>query len=208
MKAPPDPSVLAAQLAGLPADALFALYGDLLGVDAPGCATVARALKDAARAGKLDDDPDTRIALLVFCLVDAPSPAAAFHLAKALAAFGRSAQLAAPYVVDHVLELHVVDDETFWCFDGLLYCLGYLGGPAAYAACEAIAKDAPPRCARPKGIYEGALSLAERAAHHADTLTAVRGLLRADPGPWRAKRTSLTREIPARTEKANWRFKR
>jgi hypothetical protein len=192
-----DADGLHARLVALPPDTLLYLYGDMLPQDPHGAASVARALKDRARDGAFDDDKETAIALLVFCLCDAPSPATAFHLAKALAAFGREAQVGAPYVVDHVLTCHVVDDESFWIFDGLLYTLGFLGGPAAKAMVDAVGKDDPPRCAKKTAIYTGSLTLEVRRAHHAETLENVRAMLNTDPGPWRGKRSRLERKAPA-----------
>lgn len=194
------------RLIALSTSSLFHLYGEMLPDDAGGAAAVARALKDKARAGAFDADKQTAIALLTFCLCDAPSGSAAFHLAKALAAFGREAQVAAPYVVDHVLETRVVDDESFWVFDGLLYALGFLGGPAAKAMLDAVAKDKPPRCAKKSAVYEGSMPLGERAAHHAETLERVGAMLSADPGPWRSRRTKLERLTvqPNRTPRGFW----
>jgi hypothetical protein len=202
-----------ARLLAAPLDALFQLYADLLPgtdpKDAAGLAAVARALKDRARAGELDAEREHRVALLVFCMVDAPNPVVAFHLAKALAAFGREAQQAAPYVVDWVLETRVVDDESYWAFDGLLWALAFLGGPAAGAMFDAIRRDAEPRVAKKRGIYDGALSLEERAAHHAQTLKNARlVLLSQDPGRWRERKTELQRTGAAPKKAANWKLRR
>jgi hypothetical protein len=208
--AAPDPDDVLQRLIALPAEDLLGLYVELVATDPDASAAVARALREQARTGRLDADQDELVPVLACCLVDAPGPRSVFHLAKALAAFGREAGMAAPYLVDHLEDLRVVDDESFWIFEGCLYALGYLGGERARAFVDKVAAEEPPRVVKAGAVYRGELEGVVRRARFAQAVVDVRALLDSDPQPWRARQGDLARAAttPKKTKTAPWMTRR
>jgi hypothetical protein len=146
---------------GLSPEEAFRLYLDRTHSPEGGTAHVALGLRDKARAGELDGF-EGAIPMLEAFLADAPDAETALHLAKALAAFGRAAQSAVPALLEQLAEMRVVDDVTYWAFDGCVWALGYLGGDMARACLDEIAAESPSRAAASRSVYEGALGDEER----------------------------------------------
>ncbi len=135
-----------------PPEACFILYGDLIDSQPTAAHVPARALREHARAGRMTSE---HIGPLLVALSSATDPSCITDLAKALAAFGREAQPAVPFVVEKLMAVNVLDDESFWVFDSLLFVLGFLGGEEAVAAIEAIKAESPPRVLRAKDLFRG-----------------------------------------------------
>lgn len=191
-----DPGLaLVARCTALPPNDLIALYGELLSEDPHATTIPALALRDVARKGGLDDD---MVPLLVALLVDAPNLATFTHLAKALAAFGRDAEMASPYLVDKLRSLQVTNDRRFWVLDSGLHALSYTGGDAAKAFVDEIESEDPSRVLRSKSVYQGDLDDEARAALHTETLAAVRARLDEKRPAWREKAT--TRESVVKSD--------
>jgi hypothetical protein len=182
-----DLNVLHSQCMALSWRDLLWLYGDLAR-DTPEHAIVpALALREKARAGEL---PDEVIPLLVACLIDTDAHGTVAHLAKALAAFGRRAQIASPYLVDKVRVLHVTDDESFWSLDGCLHALGYLGGAGVSELLDELTTRQPCPVTRAGAVYQGQIPETDRRQLFDETLQRVRELLADDTlEGWRGKRT-------------------
>lgn len=174
----------------MPPEALLALYREGLAQKEPGpCELSARAIRQQARAGTF---PDTYLPVLVACYQDAPTLEAGHHLAKALAAFGRAAGMAAPYLIDHIRGLHITDDRTFWVLDGTLHALSYIGDGRTVAFTNELAEQSPLLVSASKSVYRGKLSDEEREAIFFDTLETIADRFESDdPGVWRNKVTSL-----------------
>ncbi len=135
-----------------PPEVSFLLYADLIDTQPTAAHVPARVLREHGRAGRLTDD---HIGPLLASLSSAPDGQCVMDLAKALATFGREAQAGVPFVVKLLENLNVVDDESFWTFDTLLYVLGYLGGADARTALKKIEEEEPPRPLRAKDLYRG-----------------------------------------------------
>ncbi len=181
---------LVARCRDLPAEALCALFVEGLQKkhDAT-CEVAARALRDKARAGALDDDTWP---VLVACLVDAPTLRSALHVAKALAAFGRRAGPAAPYLIERIRAVLVTDDESFWALDGMLHALSYVGDGRNVTFTNELAAQTPSVVMVSRSVYRGALGDDDREAMFYDTLEDVADRLESDdPGTWRTKTTRL-----------------
>ncbi|MBL8955919.1 MAG: hypothetical protein JNK82_34410 [Myxococcaceae bacterium] len=176
------------QLVALSTDELCTLYLDLVD-SAPGQAQVAAlGLREKARAGGIDSE---QVSLLEACLLCAPDLSCVVHLAKALAAFGREAQGTVPALVDRMRPIQVMDDTTYWIFDGCIWSLGYLGGDDAVAMLDELLAEKPARVTAQVG-YQGRLSKAHREKHWVRTLNEVRARAAApDAGVWREKKTKL-----------------
>lgn len=95
----------------------------------------ARVLRDQARAGEL---PPEAIPVLVTCLMGAEQPTIIVEVAKALAAFGRRAEMGSSLLVEKLKGFIISDDPEFWALDGCLYALGYMGGEVAQAYVEEL----------------------------------------------------------------------
>lgn len=169
---------------------LLTLYADFLTESPEDTALPALALRDQARAGKLDL---TYVPILTVALVDAPNNDTFLHLAKALAAFGHAAQTSAPFVVERLSALSITDDGAFWTLDGGLWCLGHLGGDVAADFVRSLQKESPPRVQRSKSVYRGTFNDDERQELFEATLQGVTKRLQAgDSGGWRGKQTTMT----------------
>jgi hypothetical protein len=185
-----DPlQALIAELVAEPPEDVFRLYLALVQQDRERAQMAALALRDQARAGRIEE---RLVPLLDACLFEAPDSACVVHLAKALAAFGRRAQSAAPTLADRVRELHVTNDTDYWILDGALWSLAYLGGDVARRVLDELAAEEPSRAERAQSVYQGAMTREARARRFAETLRGARALVDgADPGPWREKKTAL-----------------
>jgi hypothetical protein len=192
-------SALVQEVAQLSPERAFRTYADLL-VQSPGQAQLAAlALREKARNGEL---PDECIPVLDACLKDAPDATCVVHFAKALAAFGRQAQSAAPTLADKIRELHVTDDVGYWILDGALFALGFLGGPHARALLVDLANEQPNRAVRSDSVYDGDLARADRDKRFHECLERVHALIdQKDPGVWREKKTALVQQEPASPDK-------
>ncbi len=184
-------SALVDEVRRLSPEKAFRAYLELCDTAPDKAQVAALALRDKARAGEL---PDDCVALLDTCLAEAPDSVCAAHLAKALAAFGRRAQPAAPTLCARIRDLHVTDDVGYWILDGCLFALGFLGGAAAKALLDALDAEAPSRAVRSDSVYDGELSREERGRRYADALARVRALVeQRDPGVWRPQQARPTR---------------
>jgi len=184
-------AALISKLAGLSGEAVLAVYADLLGDEElqHGATLPAQVLRDKARAGELDAN---FVPMMTIALVDAPNLAAFIHLAKGLAAFGRAAQNASPYIIERLEQVQVTTDRRFWVLDSGLWVLGYLGGATARTFVAGLKTEEPARVMRSKSVYEGELKHSARAARFVETLDKVLALIDGDdPGGWREKRTDL-----------------
>jgi hypothetical protein len=166
--------------------ALLHLYSEIQREAPDRTALPALALREKARGDAL---PEATIPLLIACLVDAEPTETVANLAKALAAFGRRAEAAAPYIVERLRSLPVTDDAAFWAYDGCLHALGYVSGPSELPFLDQLAGlSRPPVC--PRGVYTGDIPEDDRGRLFADTLERVRALLqREDDGGWTGKNT-------------------
>jgi hypothetical protein len=193
-----SPADVRNKVAALPWDAVLALYAEMLRAQPDATGMLARVLRDKARAGEV---PVEAVPVLTVCLVDAPNPEALSQLAKALAAFGRDARVAAAPLRDRMVSLAVGSDEAFWALDGCIHALSYLGGPAALSGVDALEARGAGQV-RARGVYKGALAAQERESLMADSLREARARLALpDPGPrWMAKSTSreAVESAPAR----------
>lgn len=135
-----------------PPEVSFLLYADLVETQPTAAHVPARAIRDHGREGRLTD---AHVGPLLASLSAAPDRVCIMDLSKALASYGRDAQAGVPFVVKFLDDLNVVDDETFWTFDTLLFVLGYLGGEDARQALARIAEEKPPRPIRAKDLYRG-----------------------------------------------------
>ncbi len=182
-----QPDVLGS-CAALPWRALLALYADLA-TDSPDHATwAAIALRNKARLGEL---PESVIPILALCLRDAAAPGAVVNLAKALAAFGREASIASPFLIERIRQLHVTDDELFWVLDGCLYALGFIGGKDAPAFLEELGRLPVSPAIRAGRVYQGELTVEDRTEMFKRALEKVGRMLASDPGCWRGRATKL-----------------
>ncbi|MFH1810331.1 MAG: HEAT repeat domain-containing protein [Pseudomonadota bacterium] len=196
-------SVLHSQCMALSWRDLLWLFGDLL-QDAPEHTIIpALALREKARAGEL---PEEVIPLLVACLIDSEAPGTIDHLAKALAAFGRQAQIATPYLIDKLRTLHVTDDESFWTLDGCLHALGYLGGEGATSFLEELANLQPCPVTRAGAVYQGEIPEQDRRLLFEETLQRVREFVADDTlEGWRSKRTQRQgQDVETRPKLSPW----
>lgn len=174
---------------------LLGLYAEFLGHEEEIHLTSlpALALRERARAGEVEDE---LVPLLTICLVDAPNLSTFTHLVKALAAFGRKAEMAGPYVVDRLRSLHVTNERRLWVFDSALHALGYLGGEAARTFVAELEGESPSRVLASRSVYQGEPSDEERQRMFEATLTRVRTLLaEEDPGGWTNKRTERVKRV-------------
>lgn len=169
---------------------LLALYAELQ-ADSPEHTTIpARALRQKARAGEL---PEEVIPLLTACLVDAEPPGAIADLAKALAAFGRRAELAVPFLMDKMRYLQILDDESFWAFDGCLHAMGFIGEPQNETLLDELAGIRPAPMSKKPPVYTGEIPVTDRELLFAETLERVRALLADETSDgWKIKRTDRT----------------
>jgi hypothetical protein len=181
--------------------ALITLYGELANEDPHATVIPALALREKAREGTLDED---MVPLLVALLVDAPNLSTYTHLAKALAAFGRAAEMSSPYLVDRLRMLQITNDRRFWVLDSVLHALSYTGGEAARTFVDELVSEQPARVLRSKSVYAGELDDASRVQIFDETLAAVRA--RLDDGAdlrWREKATTretvVKEDAPKRT---------
>ena len=166
------------------------LYADFLGTTPDDATLPALALREQARAGRIDPE---LIPVLAVALVDAPNLAAFSHLAKALAAFGARARMAARLVIDRLRPLQVTTDGDFWALDGGLWVLGHLGGVDARAFVVDLKKERPARVQRSKSVYQGAFDDAERQEVFDASVLGVLALIDAGDAPgWRHKATNLS----------------
>jgi len=188
------------QVSRLPAAQAFRVYAELL-VQAPHQAQIAAlALRDKARAGDLGEQV---IPLLDSCLKDAPDGACVVHFAKALAAFGRKAQPAAPTLIAKLREIRVTDDAAYWVLDGGLFALGFLGGKAAFSFLAELAVERPSRATRSNAVYAGELTKEQREQRFRECLERVHDLIKQDDaGVWRDKRTKLVPVAASSTSNA------
>lgn len=180
------------ELTAEPVEEVFRLYLSLVQQDRERAHVAALALRELARGGRVEA---RMVPLLDACLYEAPDSACVAHLAKALAAFGRTAASAAPTLANRVRELHVTNDTEYWILDGALWSLGYLGGDAARRLLDELAAEQPVRALRSQSVYQGTMTPEARAKRFADTLAGARALVDgADPGVWREKKTALKRQ--------------
>ena len=197
-----DPGLaLVTRCRALEPPALIALYGELASEDPHATVIPALALREKAREGALDED---FVPLLVALLVDAPNLATFTHLAKALAAFGREAQMASPYLVEKLRGLQITTDRRFWVMDSVLHALSYTGGEAAKAFVDELASEQPPRVMRSKSVYAGELDDEARMKGFEETMSSVRERLEDESGAkWNEKVTTresvVKKEAPKRT---------
>jgi hypothetical protein len=189
-KAQKDPSeALADKCLALPWKACLKLYSELLAESPRDCAFPAFALREKARSGEL---PDEAIGVLVVALVDAPNNPTITHLAKALAAFGRKAQSASPYLIEKIQTMPVTHDIAFWNYDGCLHALSYLGGKAAGAFFDELEAMDPSPVLRSKSVYDGQIPNGDRQKMFEKSMARCRGRLESeDPGTWSKKLTDL-----------------
>ena len=151
----------------------------------------AKAIRNKARAGELPEDV---IPLLTTSLMTTKNTTVIVELAKALAAFGRKAQVAAPILADKLRAMVVSDDADFWAFDGSLYAIAYLGGEHADTYLKELEEEQErmPPVLRSEDLYQGTIPFEDREGLFYDTLERVRGILESeDPGVWRQRRTDL-----------------
>lgn len=179
---------LHARLLSLPFEALLALYAETQQSQPDATGTLARALRDQARAGKVSTDA---IPVLVYLLVDAPNAEALSQLAKALASFGRQAALAEPHLVERLRTFTVISDPTFWAFDGALHALGYLGGDLTHGLLDELAARSPSPVLRARGTYRGTMAESDRQARFEVSLADVRTRLDGPEVRWADKQTQL-----------------
>lgn len=172
----------------LPWRSLLQLYGDLATESPEHSTWAAIALRDKARKGEL---PETTIPILALCLRDAAAGGAIVNLAKALAAFGRDASIATPFLIGQLRAHHVIDDESFWSFDGCLYSLGYLGGPEAGTFLDELEVLPLAPVLRAGKLYQGELTAEERAGMFGRAMKRVARMLSSDPGRWTGRATKL-----------------
>lgn len=184
------------QVSRLPPAQAFRVYAELLAQSPAQAQIAALALRDKARAGELGDQV---IPVLEACLKDAPDGACLVHFAKALAAFGRRAQSAAPALIAKIREIRVVDDAAYWVLDGCLFALGFLGGDDAFKFVAELAVERPSRAVRAHSVYTGALTKEQRENRFREALQRAHDLVvQRDAGVWREKRTTLEhKEAPA-----------
>jgi hypothetical protein len=169
---------------GLSAEDAFRLFMKHLEAADGGAAPAALGLREKAAAGELDSFAGA-IPILEACLPASPDDETLLHVARALAAFGRRAQSAAPALVVRMAEVNVVDDITFHVFEGTVRALGYLGGDFARDYLAEIAAESPSRAAASSSVYQGALSEAEREAKLQRALAESQALLEVDSPTWR-----------------------
>ncbi len=185
-----DPlDALMQELTAQPAEDVFRLYLSLVQQDRDRAQFAALALRDLARAGRIEV---RLVPLLDACLYEAPDGPSVVHLAKALAAFGRKAASAAPSLADRIRELHVTNDTDYWILDGALWSLAYLGGDAARHLLDELDAEQPSRAGRSQSVYQGTMTRAAREQRFAESLAAAHRLVDGpDPGTWRDKKTTL-----------------
>ena len=207
---PPLPSGAAAQaelvdeVRLLPADKAFRVYAELLAQSPQQAQLAALALREKARAGEIGDE---HIPVLDACLADAPDAACVVHFAKALAAFGRTAQSAAPTLIDKIKDLHVMSDAGYWVLDGSLFALGFLGGDVARSFLASLVDERPSRAVKSESVYVGQMTKAEREERYAECLARVQALIaQKDAGSWREKKTELVakKAIATAPPKKSW----
>ena len=187
MDAASDPMV--ARCMGLEWRALFLLYSECLLDGAAGARIPAIALREKARRQEL---PVQTVGLVGLCLADTDDPQTVRNLAKAIAAFGSGGRDALGAILDKLTTLHVTDDDAFWTFDSLLHAVGFVAGPEAERAIDAVAALKPSPVVRGGGVYRGGLAEADRERMFRETLDRVRALLAQDGAvPWRDKRTEM-----------------
>lgn len=180
---------LIAEMVATPPEDVFRVYLSLVQQDRDRAQVAALALREQARGGRIEA---RLIPLLDACLYEAPDGPSVVHLAKALAAFGRKAQSAAPTLADRVRELHVTNDSDYWILDGALWSLAYLGGDAARRLLDELDAEVPSRAGRSQSVYQGAMTRQAREQRFSDTLKGARALVDGpDPGNWRDKKTTL-----------------
>ena len=185
-----------------PPEVSLLLFGELIESYPSGAHVPARALRNHGRAGALEE---RHLAPLVTCLAMSQDPSSIVDLAKALASYGRAGQVGAAFVVRHLDELNIVDDETFWTFDSLLYVLGYLGGDEAKECLARVRDEVPPRPLRAKDLYRGEWDEEARAAQFSSTIARTNRMAAIDDsefvGGWTEKLTDATAAKTAATEK-------
>jgi hypothetical protein len=183
--------------------ALLVLYGDLSIDSSLHAGWAALALRDKARAGEL---PPEAIPILALCLRDAEDAGTIVHLAKTLAAFGRDGAVATGFLIDKLRDLHVVDDATFWSWDGSFFSLGYIGDERAVDFVRELEQMSKPPVVRAGSVYDGDLPAKEREAMFRFACTRV-GEMLADPegATWTSRQTTkpLVEEQP-KAKKGFW----
>jgi hypothetical protein len=180
---------LIAEITALSQEEALRLYMKL-SIELPEKAEIAAlGVRDKARAGQIDA---AMIPLLAQCLADAPNDVCVVHLAKALAAFGRKAQIASGALVEKTAEIRVTDDASYWMLDSAVWALAYLGGPEALAFVDKMKREKPSRALKSRSVYQGDMNDADREKRFQETLDGARALISGpDPGTWREKKTSL-----------------
>jgi len=168
--------------------ALFQLFANLLREDTKQLDLPARALREKARAGEM---PEEAIPTLSACLMAAEDHQVIADLAKALAAFGRAANVAAPVLQEKIQEMMILDDVSFWAFDGCMHAMGYIGSSEQKEFIDDIFEKVP--VIKSGDLYRGQISQRDRGDLFCESIERVRELMAAeDPGVWRKKRTSWT----------------
>jgi hypothetical protein len=187
MDAASDPMV--ARCMGLDWRALFLLFSECLLDGADGARIPAIALREKARRQEL---PVETVGLVGLCLADTDDPQTVRNLAKTIAAFGADGRDGLGAVIDKLNGTPVTGDDAFWTFDSLLHVVGFVAGPEARLAIDAIAALEPSPVTRSGSLYRGALTAAERERMFRETLDRVRALLAQDGAvPWRSKNTEM-----------------
>jgi hypothetical protein len=189
--------VLVDAVKGLSPDDAFRMYLKLAAETPDKAQIAALALRDKARAGEISE---ALIPLLAQCMVEAPDDNCLVHFAKALAAFGRKAEVAGEALVHRTGNVRVVDDTSYWILDGCIWALGYMGGAHATAFIDRLEAEKPSRAIRSASVYQGEMTVEDRGKRWAETLVGVRALIaQDDPGVWREKKTTLKPKSPKPT---------
>lgn len=185
-----DPlDALIQELTAQPAEDVFRLYLSLVQQDRDRAQVAALALRELARAGRIEL---RLVPLLDACLYEAPDGPSVVHLGKALAAFGRRAASAAPTLADRIRDLHVTNDSDYWILDGALWSLAFLGGDSARRLLDELDGERPSRAGRSQSVYQGRMTREAREQRWAASLAGARKLVDGpDPGTWREKKTTL-----------------
>jgi hypothetical protein len=179
-----DPCVV--RLRDLPVEETLWVFVNLVERDPERADVAALALREQGRAGRLLPE---HVGALTSALAVAPNPLCIGHLAKAVAALGRAAAEAAPILVDHVASMRVTDDVEYWSFDGCIWALGYLGGPAVAPCLAKLEAEKPSRAVRSQSIYRGVMPKEARQKQFLSAIEGARALLaQADPGTWRTRK--------------------
>lgn len=172
---------------------LLRLYARLLREAPEHLDLASRSIRNKARAGEF---PDESIPAISACLMSAENNSVIVELAKALAAFGSKAEVAAPVLIHKMQEMVISDDADFWAFDGCLHALGYIGSESDLEVIDEF-EEKPP-VTRAGDLYKGVMSEEDRINLFDVSIDTVTERLEAeDAGAWTGRVTEMVSEQEA-----------